>query len=423
MEDQFGGRTDDDLFYDDLEPVDRAPVVSIELPPQSEPELEPKPASPPAEIAAPPPATQAPTAPRLPKPSKPGATPKSKASSIPPNRSLASSRFADKPAVVQEPAAPEPQSPAAPNNAAPSDGSQDKHAAEVEVSSPTDAPKPSSPREQQQGSHHGKPPRGPSQSTVAGGESRLKSGANPRQKLTEEELAAKMEKMKLLAAEKTRKFEKAEQDERQHAEAYARGMEDARRRRAEEAERRRRADDERRKLDDERARNRERKLKAMSMKEGGWDEGKEAAEQQEARRGFRGANGGIRGSRGGEGGGLGASRFARGESDRPDVDRFLDERHTNRGRGRGGRGAGRGGGRGGSHPAGQAKEHAKASGAAPALTTDEFPALPGGATSKKSVDVAAGQATVALALPSPPPGGVGKWDDEMEALDAVANAT
>ncbi|EQK99658.1 hypothetical protein OCS_04628 [Ophiocordyceps sinensis CO18] len=28
MEDQFGGRTDDDLFYDDFEPVDNAPSGS-----------------------------------------------------------------------------------------------------------------------------------------------------------------------------------------------------------------------------------------------------------------------------------------------------------------------------------------------------------------------------------------------------------
>src|SRR5690606_10674008 len=97
-----------------------------------------------------------------------------------------------------------------------------------------------------------------------------------RTKLTEDELAAKMSRMRLLAAEKARKFEVAERDEREHAAAYARGMEEARKRRAEEAERRKRGEEERRRMEEERERNRERKLKAMGggNREGNWDEGK-----------------------------------------------------------------------------------------------------------------------------------------------------
>ncbi|RGP60794.1 hypothetical protein FLONG3_10713, partial [Fusarium longipes] len=32
MDDQFGGRTDDDLFYDDFEPVESETVVTTEVP-------------------------------------------------------------------------------------------------------------------------------------------------------------------------------------------------------------------------------------------------------------------------------------------------------------------------------------------------------------------------------------------------------
>jgi hypothetical protein len=268
-----------------------------------------------------------------------------------------------------------------------------------------------------------KKPYPPSQNTAANAEARLQSGANPRQKLTEQELATKMEQMKLLAAEKTRQFERAEQDEKQHAQAYAKGMEEARKRRVEEAERRRRGEEDKRQLDEERAKNRERKLKAMGMKEGGWDEGKEAILEEEARRGFKGANGGIRGAKRG---GLGGSRYAREGDDEPDVDRFLDERHRNRGRGRGGRGdgggRGRGGGRGGfDRPSPKPSDK---NAPPPSLAVDEFPALPSGGTKKPIEPVVpaayppkAAPAPIP-ALPSPPPPG-SKWDDEMEALDEL----
>uniref|UniRef100_L2FIP7 Uncharacterized protein n=1 Tax=Colletotrichum fructicola (strain Nara gc5) TaxID=1213859 RepID=L2FIP7_COLFN len=223
-----------------------------------------------------------------------------------------------------------------------------------------------------------------------------------------------MEQMRILNAEKTRKFEQAEQDERNHAEAYARGMEEARKRKKIEEEKRKRGEEERKRMDDERAKNRERKLKAMSMKEGGWDEGKEALNAEEERRGFRGANGGIRGARSA---GLSGSRFA---NDGDEGERQDDDRRGGRGRGRGGgRGRGRGGrgGRGGygddfaprdhREPASNGTRDAKPSAPevkAPAINTEEFPALPGkGKTGETSPPVL-----------SP----LGRWDDEMEALDA-----
>ena len=235
----------------------------------------------------------------------------------------------------------------------------------------------------------------------------MKSGANPRQKLTDTELTVKMEQMKLLSAEKARKFEKAERDEKEHAAAYARGMDEARKRRAEEAERRRRGEDDKRKLDEERAKNRDRKLKAMGTKEGGWDEGK--TEEEETKRAFRGANGGVRGSKRG---GLGGSRYAASE-EVPDVDRFLEDRGRGRGRGRGGRGRGAAA----AAAAGAGAPPKKAESSAPTITKDEFPALPGDAAKATAAPPAAYPPKQPLAeLPPPLPKGT-KWDDEMEELD------
>lgn len=417
MEDQFGGRTDDDLFQDDFEPVDNAPATANESRQPCAPESSAAPVASTVEEAP----TPAPAPPR-----EPTTAPTSKPVQ-PSRRTLASSRFADKPAKTAPAPAPFP----APVPAAEIITNQDTVTSDSpakDVASPTvsassvEAPVAASAGDHHHPHNHQKPPRAPSQNTAASAEARLKSGANPRQKLTEDELVAKMEKMKLLAAEKTRKFEMAEKDERQHAEAYARGMEEARRRRAEDAERRRRADDDRRKLDDERARNRERKLKAMGNKDGGWDEGKEAAADLEARRGFRGANGGVRGSKTS---GIAGSRFARDPADRPDVDRFLDDRRGSRGRGgRGGR-DGAGEARGGTNTSGRGRPAApppNPGNAVPALTTDVFPTLPAGKSSKPETDAKATEAPAVLALPSPPPAG-GKWDDEMELMDTVSKDT
>ncbi|KAK6217133.1 hypothetical protein QIS74_07247 [Colletotrichum tabaci] len=441
MDDQFGGRTDDDLFFDDFEPVSDSQVVetvetvAIAAPP---------PAAPPAAVATPPAEAPKPepVAPKTVEQPLPKQQPAAKRPPTAPRGGLANSRFADKPAAAPRsprhpaPAAPAPastppitktptpqpptgpaaQTATAPTTpAAPATAASASPTATVKSASPAPNPPQNAPTGPAAGTTTASAT--PGANTALNAAARLGSGANPRTKLTESELAAKMEQMRILNAEKTRKFEQAEQDERSHAEAYARGMEAARQRRKLDEERRRRSEEERKRMDDERAKNRERKLKAMSMKEGGWDEGKDALAQEEEKRGFRGANGGVRGTR--SGAGLSGSRFAR--EDDAGGDRYGgagEDRRGGRGRGRG-RGQGRGGrgGRGGEyerdHPAASngAQEAkpitaaaAKPAAPAPLISTDEFPALPGKTTS----------GDVSPPVLSP----LGRWDDEMEAFDA-----
>lgn len=387
MDDQFGGRTDDDLFYDDFEPVDGEAVVTTDHR---------QPSPPPPSI--PTTTTQEAPAPQRPAPSKP-------------SHGLTSSRYAENksepepqpepeaPAPVSSQPATTPQQPPAEPLAAPSIATDD-------AGPPANAPtgpkeKPARQQQQRQG-----PPAQNAKDHAADREARLQSGANPRQKLTTEELTKKMEQMKVLSAEKTRKFEKAEQDEKQHAQAYARGMQEAKKRQVEADERKKRGEENQRQLNNEREKNRERKLKAMSQKEGGWDEGKEAAAQEESRRAFKGANGGVRGTRRG---GFGGGRPQQDGEEVPDVDRFLDDRHRPRG---GGRGRGRGGSRGGRDGAAAAPHTQGAKQAVP--KTEDFPALP--ASSNKDASVDAKPATEPVLSPLPKGG---KWDDEMEALDAL----
>ncbi|OTB10055.1 hypothetical protein K445DRAFT_323364 [Daldinia sp. EC12] len=405
MDDQFNGRTDDDLFADDFEPVE----TQEELPTKNEPS-----ASPVVENQLPPASSEQPT----PAPVQPAPTPNAP-------RSLAQSRHAKQPPPSSSHHHPRPR----------------KH-----------SPKPAAIDHQQQ---QGSPAKSTTSSGAGGGDKkaqaataklgqntaladRLASGANPRTKLTESELASKMEQMRILNAEKTRRFEQAERDSRSHAIAYEKGMEEARRRRAEEAERRRRGEEERRRMDDERAANRERKLKAMGAKEGGsWDEGKNLEDERDRRAGFRGANGGIRGAR--NNGGIAGSRFA--ERDNDTIPREFGPDDF-RGRGRGGRGRGggstRGGGRGGrggfnhdgergasyktsgttTTPNGNKPQPQKAVQTPP--TAEDFPALP---TAKKPDTANNATATTnSSVLPPELNSPLGKWDDEMAALDAKTEA-
>lgn len=248
----------------------------------------------------------------------------------------------------------------------------------------------------------------------------MSSGANPRQKLTEDELADKMRKMAVINAERAAKFKQQEQDRQSHEIAVEKATEDAKKRRAEEAERRKREAADRRQMDDERERNRERKLKAMEAKAGGsWDEGKEEREAEaERRRGgynFRGANGGVRGPAPSRGGGLGGSRFA--VSD--DTDFMTGNSPGGRGRGRGGRGRG---GRGGFSSRDDSFDappqqggHPPAPPKGPPLNSEEFPALPGASVPKDKKQEAPAKADLGLASPLSP---LGKWDEEMESQDA-----
>lgn len=359
MDDQFGGRTDDDLFYDDFEPVDSEAVQGDQTAPSGSKEPAPSPSSVPNLATEESPQTSTATQPQ---------------------KSLANSRFADK---------------------SPSKNSS--------ISSSNVITK--ALRERHRGSQNTSDPN-----------ARLQSGANPRQKLTEEELSVKMEEMKLLSAEKTRKFEKAEKDEKEHAEAYAKGMEAARKRRAQEAEKKRRGEEDRKRMEDERAKNRERKLKAIGAKESSWDEGKEDMAEEETRRRFKGANGAIgRARRGGSPG----ERLGRSVQEMPDVDRFLEDRYRDRsirGRGKGFRGG-----------QGSSSGRDRISNGVPASTltkrtlpqAEEFPALP----------AAIGKAKTSLEPPSgskPPHTELwaqksslsrshgAKWDEEMAALDEAA---
>ena len=245
-----------------------------------------------------------------------------------------------------------------------------------------------------------------------------------------------MEQMKIASAERTRKFEQAERDSQSHAVAYERGMEELRRRRAEEAERRRRGDEERRRMDEERAANRERKLRAMGAHTTEtWDDGKLHDDRDVSVRSFRGANGGVRGARGdGRGAGAGETREV-----------FSADEFRGGGRGgrsRGGRGGGRGGRRGGGHHDGErgagyqynsqndsvsAGPHNgnstrpnKKDPAPQAVPTEaDFPELPPSTAKHIETSLPSGDA---MKFPSLSPGGnegpLGKWDDEMEALDA-----
>lgn len=382
MEDQFGGRTDDDLFADDFEPLsdDNQPDEVVQSAPTEEP----------VSTAAVP---QEPAAQTY---QQPTVENKGTRNTQPLSKGLANSKYSDKRPTSR----PRRQSPAtSSNNATPPPTASTGPSADA-----------ASLRESKQ--HNGAGAAIPGQNTALRSEERIKSGANPRTKLTEEELAARLEKMRILNAETTRKFERAEADERTHAEAYARGMEEARRRRQAEEERRQRGEEERRRMDEERARNRERKLRAMENKEGGWDAGKK--EEQEDARDFHGAHGGVRGARGLNS--LAGSRYARDDAYSAGNNRFAGEeapfRGRGRGRGRGGPGRGRGG-RGGGGGGGPNRDRdgphddnpsnvSTEPPTKPILNTEDFPALPG--TQNK---------------PSPlSPLTNTNWGEEMEALDA-----
>ncbi|KAI0595162.1 hypothetical protein F4775DRAFT_570387 [Biscogniauxia sp. FL1348] len=444
MDDQFNGRTDDDLFADDFEPVDQEEQV-VEVTPvpglvvantQPQPQVVAPSAPEGAEAEATKPADPAqPTAAPIPTPTAAPA-----ASATPPPlsapKTLSQSRHA-KGAQAHHQSRPRKHSPkqappaAAPESSQPSTSTatESSHGA---VTTPTPSSTTNNTATSAASATSSSPIRPGSNTALA---DRLASGANPRTKLTDSELAAKMERMRILAAEKTRKFEQAEQDSRSHALAYERGMEEARRRRAEEAERRRKGEEERRRMDEERAVNRERKLKAMGAREDGWDEGKNMDEEP---RRFRGANGGVRGSRhAATGPGIAGSRFATPDRDDVPVREFSADEFRGRGRGRG-RGSSRGGrggrGGGGFHDGDRGSARAggpqataqngtsKPKDAQAVPTAEDFPALPSSGMEKldtsRKPDDAAKPAPLPVALQSPL---TGKWDDEMEALDASTN--
>jgi hypothetical protein len=174
-------------------------------------------------------------------------------------------------------------------------------------------------------------PQPPSRPTAVRGDRHL-TGGPAHKKLTEEELSEKMERMKVLNAQKAERFRLSEQD----SAAYARREKEMEKKRVEEQKNSRA-------MDMERAKNRQRKLQAQSRRE--WDSEKLESDIVDGRSRGRsseyvwGGDGGvIRGS------GLSASRYATADDESA-------ERGFQTSRGRGGgfeiRGRGNRGGRGG----------------------------------------------------------------------------
>lgn len=400
MDDQFGGRTDDDLFADEFEPVA-----------EEEPQVHPVPASVPAPAAndAPAPASQtSSTAPssvetgaahHAQAPAATGANAAASAATTPSTTASNATAPPQKSGLMQSRHAqqPPPSAPRAPRNHRGNNQSHNNNNPSGASPSPSSPAPPSARHDTRQHKPN------------TGSDARTGSGANPRTKLTEAELAEKMEKMRILNEEKTRQFKKAEQDQQSHDAAMEKASADLRKRRQEEAERRRREASDKRQMDDEREKNRQRKLNALGARESNWDEGKEERLLEEDRRrgtsNFRGANGGIRGSAGGRGGGMSGSRFADPTSD-------TDFMSTRGGRGgRGGRGRGGRGDYSGTPPPSQAAKSESV------LTSEEFPALPSASASKTKVS------SVAKADLNSPTSPLGQWDDEMAAMDAKTAAS
>ncbi|ETS73256.1 hypothetical protein PFICI_14861 [Pestalotiopsis fici W106-1] len=386
MDDQFNGRTDDDLFADDFEPVEQTYVEPAPAP-TTAPEAEPVPSAPATTVPKPEqPSTR----------SKPGSLSQSR-HNVHKNRSPSKPATATSSTKAAEPT----QASSATSNTSPTNGTPQPVA--TASAAPTNAPK------------------GPSAATTGpntAGPNRHLSGANPRTKLSAAQLDQKMADMRIANAERTRKFQEATLDEKSHDLALKKGEEEARKRRAEEAERKKRNDEDRKKLEDERQRNRERKLKSQGL----WDQQKMLTDEPE-KRNFRSAQGGVRGERRG---GLGGSRFADQDESRDQSSQSARDANSGEGRGRG-RGRGRGaarGDRGARSAFNQGTERAN-NGNVPNKSVDsppkpeDFPSLP----PQPKVDTAdKGPAIKSTDLPFLPPSLnsplIGQWDDEMAALDA-----
>ena len=371
MEDQFGGRTDDDLFADDFESVPEPHIISAAVAP-----------GPPHVSAlqtqvANPPATSTPIAAQQWTQATDAHVSQAVESPAGPATSHAG-RHADhgipfRSAILEEPMEKLMQNNRhAPNDQLGRQRDQEAKASEGRTQAPSRNKKhakrgscdndsySNKSGNSNKGPSTGKPeqpvpiagPRPnmvkPASTTVSDSISRLASGGAPRTKLTEEELAAKMERMRVLSEERERRHKATEQDEKAHAEALARGNEEVWKKRTEEAERWRRAEEQRKQLNDERERNRVRKLKAMGMKEGGWDQGKDEImrEMEHPRRSFQGAHGGVQASRGME---LSGSRFVTQANEGPEEEPLQSEGDFSAPYepGKGHRGRGRTWGRGG----------------------------------------------------------------------------
>ncbi|KAK4201186.1 hypothetical protein QBC40DRAFT_278672 [Triangularia verruculosa] len=281
--DQFGGRTDDDLFADDIEPLPYEGDVDI---PADTTTTEPEHA-----VTPQPPAPDV-TPASSPKP----AAPKGLSNSIHnrPDRSHASKNL---------------------------QSFNQNQAISTALNTSQTAPPPSLP---QNGLALKSQIQRTNNSASVSSEARANSGGVPRPKLSKAESDKIMEQRRLDAAKKTQRYERQKNDEEQHAIAYAKGQrealkrkeaarreepakdEDVRKqgevlkRKQEEAARRKAAMGEKNKYEADREQNKGRKgMRAL------WDQGK--ADLDPADVFTKGANGGVKGS---TTSGLGGSRFA-----------------------------------------------------------------------------------------------------------------
>jgi hypothetical protein len=211
MDEQFGGRTDDDLFADEFEPVEQTNVNPTNYKPAS--------AAVPVETSTtkqqldeyvnPPEPTKVAPPPVLPAaPSTTATVPSSKPSGL--SQSRHNTQAAQKPRQQQRRQSPKPKAPTAPATV------QAPAPAPVPTTDPSIIASESDAQQQTASAAPPSAPTGPSSVATPGsntaGPNRHLSGQNPRTKLTPAELEEKMQAMKLQNAERTRKFEKAEQD-------------------------------------------------------------------------------------------------------------------------------------------------------------------------------------------------------------------
>ncbi|KAL2890792.1 hypothetical protein HOO65_010150 [Ceratocystis lukuohia] len=326
MEDQFGGRTDDDLFYDDFEPVDGQVIVMPDIPLElaaafgkksqgllatPKPELvSPEDSNPaskdmpsqkgkmsrldPDASVTPPISSPAPLrgglansrfAPKADeleettsKPNAPADAPKQKKNNRLKAPKAAKSRDVASAPEIPKSMPPKSETPAKKptvSETPPSSKSKSVESKHTSTKSGDATAKPHQPQDGNRPNQTGKNLQS-DQSTVRKdkGQSfvsrkpmdntRIQSGANPRTKMTEEEVTAKMDQMRLKNAETVKKFEAAEKDETRHAVAVANDEAEIQRRRKIEAE-------ERKKLENERQKNRDKKLKSFKDNDTPWD--------------------------------------------------------------------------------------------------------------------------------------------------------
>lgn len=224
-------------------------------------------------------------------------------------------------------------------------------------------------------------PQQPTRPTAVRGDRHL-TGGPAHKKLTEAELTEKMEKMKILNAQKAERFRLSEED----SAAYARKEKEMAKKRVEEQKNARA-------MDMERAKNRQRKLAAQGGRE--WDSEKQESDIVDGRGRGRSSDY-VRGGHGGViRGGLAGSRFAQADDEEGGGGQSIRGRGGFEIRGRGNRG-GRGGSRGGK------------SSPATVPTPDDFPELPS-APKPSTTEITRAAEEVKSPIGKP----AGDWAEEM----------